>query len=316
VSRFSLMPAQASTMAQQVDALFWFWFAVAAFFTVLIAGLIVVFMVRYRRRPGVDHAPDAHGALWLEGAWTAIPFVIVMVLFFWGASLFATMRRAPDDALSIHVVGKQWMWKLQHMEGRREINELHVPIGRPVRLTMTSEDVIHSFYVPAFRMKQDVIPGRYSEAWFEATVPGTYHLFCTEYCGTLHSGMIGRIVAMDPADFEAWLAGVDPDQGNVPVAVAGENVFRAHACGTCHRPDGGGQGPSLVGVFGKQVALANGQTVLVDDAYLRESILRPQAKLVAGYQPVMPTYQGLLSEENVMSLIAYVKSLQASEGGS
>jgi cytochrome c oxidase subunit 2 len=181
---------------------------------------------------------------------------------------------------------------------------------------MTSEDVIHSFYVPAFRVKQDVVPGRYSRVWFEPTKPGTYHLFCAEYCGTLHSGMIGRIVAMEPAAFEAWLAGEDPGEANVPVAVAGENVFRAQACGTCHRTDGSGQGPSLAGLFGRMVTLATGERLLVDEAYLRESILKPQAKIVSGYQPVMPTYQGLLSEEDVMRLIAYVKSLQADEGGS
>jgi cytochrome c oxidase subunit 2 len=208
------------------------------------------------------------------------------------------------------------MWKLQHMAGRREINELHVPIGRPVRLNMTSEDVIHSFYVPAFRVKQDAVPGRYSSLWFEATKAGEYHLFCAEYCGTLHSGMIGRIVAMEPAAFEAWLAGEQPGEANVPVAVAGENVFRAQGCGTCHRADGSGQGPSLAGAFGKTVKLANGDSLVVDEGYIRESILNPQAKVVEGYRPVMPTYQGLLSEEDVMRLIAYVKSLRAGEAGS
>jgi len=181
---------------------------------------------------------------------------------------------------------------------------------------MTSEDVIHSFYVPAFRVKQDAVPGRYSSLWFEATKAGEYHLFCAEYCGTLHSGMIGRIVAMEPAAFEAWLAGQQPGEANVPVAVAGENVFRAQGCGTCHRADGSGQGPSLAGAFGKAVKLANGDSLVVDEGYIRESILNPQAKIVQGYQPVMPTYQGLLSEEDVMRLIAYVKSLRAGEGGS
>jgi cytochrome c oxidase subunit 2 len=273
-------------------------------------------MVRYRRRPGVDHAPDAHGSLVLEGVWTAVPFAIAMVMFFWGASLYAKLRLVPADAMQIHVVGKQWMWKLQHMEGRREIDELHVPVGRPVQLMMTSEDVIHSFYVPAFRVKQDVIPGRYSTVWFEATKPGTYHLFCAEYCGTLHSGMIGRIVVMEPAAFEAWLAGETAGAGNVPVAVAGENLFRAQGCGTCHRADGSGQGPALAGLFGRTVTLDSGASVLADEGYLRESIVNPQAKIVAGYKPLMPTFQGLLSEEDVMRLLAYVKSLRAEGGGS
>jgi cytochrome c oxidase subunit II len=315
MTRFSLFPEQASSVAGQVDLLLLFLVVVSLFFVALIAGLILVFMIRFRRRPGGNHVPDAHGSLALEGLWTAIPFAITMVMFFWGASLYATLRRAPDDALPIHVVGKQWMWKLQHMAGRREINELHVPVGRPVELTMTSEDVIHSFYVPAFRVKQDVVPGRYSTVWFEATKPGTYHLFCAEYCGTLHSGMIGRIVALEPAAFEQWLAGAQLGEADVPVAVAGENVFRAQGCGTCHRADGSGQGPSLDGVFGKRIALASGETILADEGYLRESILHPQARIVAGYQAVMPTYQGLVSEEDVMRLVAYVKSLRAGEGG-
>jgi cytochrome c oxidase subunit 2 len=316
VTRLPLFPEQASTVAGQVDALLFFLLGISVFFTLLIAGLIIVFMVRYRRRPeNVDYVPETHGSLALEGLWTAIPFGIAMVIFFWAASIFATIHRAPDDAIPIDVVGKQWMWKLQHMEGKREINELHIPVGRPVKLTMTSEDVIHSFYVPAFRLKQDAVPGRYSTMWFQATVPGEYHLFCAEYCGTLHSGMIGRVIAMEPSDFEAWLSGQQPGEANVPPAVAGENVFRALGCGTCHRADGSGQGPSLAGLFGKSVTLASGETIVADEGYVRESIINPQAKLVAGYQPVMPTFQGLLSEEDVMRLIAYVKSLKA-EGGS
>ena len=311
MTRFALFPEQASTIAPQTDALLYFLLGVSFFFGLLIAGLIVVFMVRYRRRPEVDYVPETHGSLLLEGLWTGIPFAIAMALFFWGASLFATIRHPPDDAIRIDVVGKQWMWKLQHLEGRREINELHVPVGRPVALTMTSEDVIHSFYVPAFRVKQDAVPGRYTTLWFQATKAGEYHLFCAEYCGTLHSGMIGRIVAMEPAEFEAWLGG---GGSNVPVEVAGEALFRANGCDTCHRPDGTGQGPPLVGLFGKRVTLASGATVVADEGYIRESIVLPQAKIVAGYQPVMPTFQGLLSEEDVMKLIAYVKSLKAGGG--
>jgi cytochrome c oxidase subunit 2 len=310
------LPEQASTVAGQTDDLFLFLIVVSLVFAALISGLILFFMVRYRRRPGVDHAPDAHGSLLLEGLWTAIPFALTMVMFFWGASLYATLHHVPADAMQIDVVGKQWMWKLQHMEGRREIDELHVPVGRPVKLVMTSEDVIHSFYVPAFRIKQDVVPGRYATAWFEATKPGTYHLFCAEYCGTLHSGMIGHVVVMEPSAFEAWLAGETPGAQNVPVAIAGEQVFRLQACGSCHRADGSGQGPALNGVFGRTVTLATGETVVADEGYIRESILAPQAKIVAGYKPVMPTFQGLLSEEDVMRLTAYVKSLRAGEGGS
>ena len=315
MTRLPLFPEQASTIAGQVDALLFFLLGISLFFALLIAGLIIVFMIRYRRRPGVDYVPETHGSLLLEGLWTAIPFAIAMTIFFWSASIFATIHRAPADAIPIDVVAKQWMWKIQHMEGKREINELHIPVGRPVRLTMTSEDVIHSFFVPAFRVKQDAVPGRYSSLWFEATTPGEYHLFCAEYCGTLHSGMIGRVVAMEPAAFEAWLSGLQPGEANVPPAVAGESVFRAQACGTCHRADGSGQGPSLAGIFGRPVTLESGETIVADEGYVRESIVNPQAKLVAGYKPVMPTFQGLLSEEDVMRLIAYVKSLKA-EGGS
>src|SRR5262249_14894333 len=239
-----------------------FWFAVAGFFSLLIAGLIVVFMVRYRRRPGGDHAPDIHGSLGLEIFWTAVPFAIVMVMFFWGASLYATMRRPPDDALAINVVGKQWMWKIQHMEGRREIDELHVPVGKAVRLTMTSEDVIHSFYVPEFRVKQDAVPGRYTTLWFEATKPGVYHLFCAEYCGTQHSGMVGRIVVMEPARYQTWLSG---ETAVISMASAGEKLFQRLACNTCHLESGAGRGPSLVGLFGKKVQLQGGQTVTADE---------------------------------------------------
>jgi cytochrome c oxidase subunit 2 len=317
------LPEAASSVAGETDALFLFLIGVSLFFALLIAGLIVYFMVRFRRRTVVEHVPVppgspglAHGSLALEITWTVIPFALTMVIFFWGASLYAKLRTVPADAMQIDVVGKQWMWKLQHMEGRREIDELHVPVGRPVRLMMTSEDVIHSFYVPAFRVKQDVIPGRYSTVWFEATKPGTYHLFCAEYCGTLHSGMIGWVVAMEPAAFAAWLAGETPGAANVPVAAAGEELFQLQGCGTCHRADGSGQGPALAGLFGRTVTLDNGATVVADEGYLRESIVNPQAKIVAGYKPVMPTFQGLLSEEDVMRLLAYVKSLKADGGGS
>jgi cytochrome c oxidase subunit 2 len=203
--RLQLFPEQASTLAPQVDGLLFFLLAVTVFFVILIAGLILVFMVRYRRRDPDEIPESVHGSLVLEIGWSVIPFIIAMVAFFWGASLYATIRRPPDDAVNIDVVGKQWMWKLQHMEGRREISELHIPVGKPIKLTMTSEDVIHSFFVPAFRTKQDAVPGRYSTTWFEATKPGTYHLFCAEYCGTIHSGMIGRVIAMEPAEFQAWL---------------------------------------------------------------------------------------------------------------
>jgi cytochrome c oxidase subunit II len=315
IERFRIFPEQASTLAPQTDALLFFLLAVTTFFVVLIAGTIIVFMIRYRRRDP-DEIPEsgAHGSLALEIAWTVPPLVIVMVIFFWGASLFATIQRPPDDAINIDVVGKQWMWKLQHMEGRREINELHIPVGKPVKLTMTSEDVIHSFFVPAFRTKQDAVPGRYTTTWFEATKPGSYHLFCAEYCGTIHSGMIGYVIAMEPAEFQAWLqsgqAGALPP---VSPAAAGEALFEAQGCVSCHAAGTGQRGPQLAGLFGTTVHFEDGGTSVADENYLRESILDPQAHLVQGYQAIMPTYQGLLSEENVMQLIAYLKTLKTEE---
>jgi cytochrome c oxidase subunit II len=305
--RFSLLPERASTIAARVDGLFFFLCAVTAFFVVLIAALIIVFMVRYRRRAADERPAGVHGSLALEALWTGVPFLIAMFIFFWGASIYASLTRAPDDALEVHVVGKQWMWKVQHMEGRREIDELHIPVGRPVKVVMTSEDVIHSFYVPAFRTKMDAVPGRYTMTWFEATKPGRYHLFCAEYCGTLHSGMIGSIVAMEPAEFQAWLSGATP---GVPVAAAGEALFQQQGCPSCHRIGEDARGPNLQGLFGSTVRLADGRQVVADEAYIRESIVNPQAKVVADFQPIMPTYQGLVGEEDLMQLVAYVKSLQ------
>jgi cytochrome c oxidase subunit 2 len=220
--------------------------------------------------------------------------------------VFFNAARPPEDSIQIYAVGKQWMWKLEHMEGRREINELHIPIGRPVRLTMTSEDVIHSFYVPAFRTKQDVVPGKYSTVWFNATKPGKYHLFCAEYCGTNHSGMIGWVYAMKPQDYEDWLSG-----GAVTRTMTqnGRKLFEDLACINCHKEDNTGRCPNLIGVFGTTVKLAGGNTVKADEAYIRESILQPQAKIVAGYEPVMPTFQGLVTEDQVLQLIEYVRSI-------
>jgi len=321
--RLPLFPEQASTMAPRVDLLYFFLIAVSLFFGVLIATLLVSFAIRFRRRPGDSIPPIIHGSTVLELTWTIIPFSLAMVIFLWGAWLFFAMSRPPDNAHEVFVVGKQWMWKLQHLEGRREINELHVPIGQAVKLTMTSEDVIHSFYVPAFRMKADVVPGRYTTAWFEATRVGEYHLFCAEYCGTSHSGMIGRIVVMEPADYQAWLSQNAPNPtgllapggaqpASLSPAAAGEALFHDRGCTSCHQPQGGALGPSLVGIYGKRVKLQDGSEVVVDDAYLRESILHPTAKVVAGFQPVMPTFQGQLDEEQVLQLIQYIKSLQPS----
>ncbi len=301
-----LIADSASSIAGEVDALFFALVAITAVFTIGVSLAILYFGVRYRRRSADERPPEIHGSLALELTWTVIPLGIVMVLFVWGAKVYFHMNRPPDDAMTVSVVGKRWMWKLQQPTGQREINELHVPVGRAVRLVITSEDTIHSFYVPAFRIKRDAVPGRYAEAWFRATRTGSYHLLCAEYCGTDHSRMNGRIVVMEPAAYEAWLAGGPPPE--TPLA-AGERLFTEMGCVTCHKPDSPQRAPILNGLFGKQVLLSTGETVTVDDAYLRESIVSPTAKVVAGYQPVMPTFQGQLNEEQLIALVAYVRAL-------
>jgi cytochrome c oxidase subunit II len=303
---FPLFPEQASVIAGEVDALFLFLVGITVFFSVGIALTLVYFAVRYRRLSEHDRPEEIHGSLTLELAWSVIPFLITVVMFVWGARVFFHMNRTPDDAMTVNVVGKRWMWKLQHPTGQREINELHVPVGRPVRLTITSEDTIHSFFVPAFRIKKDAVPGRYNTAWFKATKTGTFHLFCAEYCGTEHSRMIGRVVVMEPDGYQTWLAGGPAPESP---AKAGEKLFTELNCITCHRPDSAGRGPVLNGIFGRKVTLASGETVVADEAYVRESILNPSARVTAGYQPVMPTYLGQVSEESLLQLIAYVQSL-------
>ncbi len=303
-----LFPQQASAQAASVDGIYFFMLAVTAFFSLLIATLVTTFAIKYRRRHKDEVGIANHGALALELLWTIVPFLITMVMFGWGAKVFFDLYRPPAGAMEIYIVGKQWMWKAQHMDGQREINELHVPVGRPVKLIMGSEDVIHSFFIPAFRVKADVIPGRYNTMWFTATEPGRYHLFCAEYCGTKHSGMIGSVIAMAPNDFQTWLGG--GKRADSPAA-AGEKLFTDLACVSCHRADSQAQGPQLAGVFGHEVTLQNGGRVVADEAYIRESIVNPQAKLVAGFPPIMPTFQGLVTEEQLLQLIAYVRLLGA-----
>lgn len=300
--RFQMMPEQASNLAHQVDHLYYFLGAVTAFFTLLIFVMIVYLGLKYRRR-SEKMPPNVHGSMKLELAWTIIPLLITMVMFAWGAKLYVKMSQPPTNALEVYVIGKQWMWMLQHPSGPRENNELHVPVGRPIKLTMTSQDVIHSFYVPAFRVKQDVVPGRYSYQWFTPTQVGEYHLFCAEYCGAQHSGMIGKVVVMEESKYQAWLSGSVQD---IPMYKAGEKLFTQYGCATCH----GQQAPTMSGLYASQVKLADGSTVVADEAYLRESILNAPAKVVAGYPPIMPSFRGQLSEEQIAQLIDYIKSLK------
>jgi cytochrome c oxidase subunit II len=307
-SGFPLFPEQASTIASRVDALYYYLLIVSAFFILLIFGLIFVFAVKYRRRSEDEQARPIMGNIALEVTWIVIPFILVMVMFAWGASLYFTAFNPPPDALEIFVVGKQWMWKVQHPEGRREINELHVPVGYPVKLTITSQDVIHSFYVPAFRIKMDAVPGRYTQIWFEANKVGTYHLFCAEYCGTAHAGMGGRVVVMTPSEYEQWLRTGTTDE---PLAAAGERLFQRLGCSGCHSPHSIVPAPPLEAIYGKPVPLQSGAVVIADEGYIRDSILLPQKDVVAGYAPVMPPFQGRVSEEELMQIIAYIRSLGA-----
>jgi cytochrome c oxidase subunit 2 len=305
-TNFPFFPQQASEQAGQVDALYFFLLAVSTFFALLIAILVIIFSIKFRRKHDKQVGKAIHGSLALELLWTFIPLGITMVMFVWGAQVFFHMARAPKGAMEIYVVGKQWMWKAQHLDGAREINELHVPIGKPVKLIMGSEDVIHSFFIPAFRVKADVVPGRYNTMWFTATRPGKYHIFCTQYCGTKHSNMIGTVTAMDAADYQAWLSG---GASGGTMAENGAKLFSDLSCNTCHLENGQGRGPVLKGLYGKQVLITGGQTITMDDAYIRESVLTPHAKVVAGFQPIMPTFQGLVTEEQLLQLIAYIKSL-------
>jgi cytochrome c oxidase subunit II len=303
---FPFQPEQASSIAKSVDQLYLFLTAVTLFFTALIFSVIFYFMIKYRRRSPDERPRAIEGSFPLEVLWTAIPTLIVAVIFVWGSTLYFQNAEPPKGSLEIFVTGKEWMWKIEHPEGQREINELHVPLGRPVKLTMTSEDVIHDFFVPAFRVKKDVLPGRFTTLWFEATKVGTFHLFCAQYCGAFHAGMIGSIVVQEPDEYERWLAGGAPGES---MEQAGEKVYQASGCPTCHLADGTGLGPSLLGVFGHPVKLTTGETVTADDAYMRESIVLPKAKVVLGYSPIMPSFQGQLTEEQLNNVIAYLRAL-------
>jgi cytochrome c oxidase subunit 2 len=312
---FPLVPEQASSNASRVDALFLFDLGVLCFFTALICLLIVAFAIRYRRGSKVDRSSPPNTNRLLEAIWIIIPLGLSLVMFGWSADVFHDLYEPPADAFEISVVGKQWMWYLQHPQGRAEVNELHVPLGRPVKLMMTSQDVIHSFFVPAFRVKQDVLPGRYTTLWFRPTKAGKHHLFCAEYCGTNHSLMTGWVEVMEPSDYERWLS----QGGSGPSMVeAGEQLFVRHHCAGCHRGSQIVHAPRLEGVFGHPVPIQDGKDVhfvSADERYIRDSILLPKSQVVAGYEPVMPSYQGQISEPDLLKILAYIKSLGEKEAG-
>jgi cytochrome c oxidase subunit 2 len=304
---FAIIPPEASRIAPQVDALLVFMTLVSLVGLVLVGLLVTAFSIRYRKERN-PVATQIEGSTLLEATWTIIPLGLFLVMFVWGSVLYFRIYTPPPNAMNIYVVGKQWMWKAEHPGGQHEINSLHIPINQPIQLTLISQDVFHSFSIPAFRVKREAIPGRYTTVWFEPTAVGTYHLFCTQYCGTSHSAMIGDIVVMTPEDYKRWLAG---STSGVSLAQNGERLFSSLSCGACHNGQPDARGPSLANVYGSKLTLTTGQPVLVDEAYLRQAILNPSAHITQGYAPIMPTYQGQVSEEGLISLVEYIKNLSS-----
>jgi len=309
---FPLHPDRASSLALHVDILLYAWLALAGVVTVAVLFLIVWFAVKYRHGSGANRALPPGAALRrrnhrIEAAWIVTPLLLFMVMFGWAAVLYYAHAAAPANATEIYVVGKQWMWKLEHVGGQREIDELHVPVGRPVKLIMTSQDVIHSLFMPVFRIKQDVLPGRYTMLWFTATKPGDYHLFCSQYCGTEHAQMIGHVVVMEPAAFERWL-----ESGNASQSMAQEGAarFRHYGCSGCHGPSASVHAPKLEGLFGRRVQLADGTSTIADERYIHDSVMLPRKDVVAGYEPIMPSFQGQIAEDDLLDIVEYIKSLQ------
>ena len=307
-----LFPEQASDFAWQVDLLYFYLILVSVAFTVPIVLAVFFFAVKYREKEKFATPDEIHGSMTLEAVWSFIPFVVSMTIFLGGAIVFYNQYTPPKDAMEIYVVGKQWMWKIQHETGQREINELHIPVGRQVKLTMTTEDVLHDFFIPAFRTKADVVPGRYTYLWFNATKPGKYHLFCAEYCGLNHSGMGGWIYVMSQADYDNWLSG--NTSGQTPVELGKDLFENKLGCASCHAGGPAQRGAKLEGIYGKDVKLVGGQTVKADDQYIRNSILDPSSQVVEGFQPIMPTFKGQVTEEQLVGLVAYIKSLSGVTG--
>lgn len=307
-----LFPDSASSFSWQVDALYFYLILISVAFTIPIVAAIFYFAIKYRAKEKFATPEEMHGSIVLETTWSIIPFIISMTIFLGGAIVYYEQYRVPDDGMDVYVVGKQWMWKVQHSTGQREINELHVPVGRRIKLTMTTEDVIHSFFIPAFRTKADVVPGRYTYMWFEATKPGKYHLYCAEYCGLNHSGMGGWIYVMEQRDFDNWLSG--NVSGQTPVEMGKDLFENKLGCSSCHAGGPQQRGPSLEGIYGKEVKFVGGGSTMVNDEYIRNSILNPSSQIVEGYQPIMPTFQGQVTEEQLMALVAYIKSLSGVTG--
>src|ERR1700675_4706015 len=306
MTNFALYPPEASKIAPQMDALYFFMVLVSMIGMTIVILLVTSFSVLYNKKRH-PVAVQIEGSTLLEATWTIIPLGLFLIMFVWGALIYFRVYTPPANAMNIYVVGKQWMWKAEHPGGQHEINSLHVPIGRNVQLTMISQDVFHSFSIPDFRVKREVIPGRYSTVWFNATTPGTYHIFCTQYCGTNHSVMIGEVTALSPDDYEKW---TQESTSGMSLAQNGERLFASMGCNSCHSGSAAARGPNLAGVYGSKLQLTNGSQVLVNDAYLRDAILNPSQHITAGYAPIMPTYQGQISEDGLIDLVEYIKNMQ------
>ncbi|HUZ05408.1 MAG TPA: cytochrome c oxidase subunit II, partial [Acidobacteriaceae bacterium] len=302
-----MFPPEASTIAPYADALYFFLVVITVIGLVLVGGLVLGFSIRYRKERSPE-ATQIEGSTLLEATWTLIPLGLFLVAFVWGALLYFRIYNPPTNAMQVYVVGKQWMWKAEHPGGQHEIDALHIPTGRPVQVTLISQDVFHSFSIPAFRVKREAIPGRYTTVWFQATTPGTYHLFCTQYCGTQHSGMIGWVTSMTPDDYQAWAAS---STSGSSLAQNGERLFASLGCNACHTGSPAGRGPNLANVYNTRIRLQDGSTAVADEAYLRESILNPSLHIPAGYAPIMPTYEGQINEDGMIDLVEYIKSLDS-----
>jgi cytochrome c oxidase subunit 2 len=301
----ALFPREASTIAPYMDALYFFLLGMTVTGVILVGAIVTTFSLRYRKSKS-PVATQIEGSTLLEATWTIIPLGIFLVAFVWGALLYFRIYTPPINSMNIYIVGKQWMWKAEHPGGQHEINALHVPTGQPIQLTMISQDVFHSFSIPEFRIKREVIPGRYSTVWFQATTPGEYHLFCTQYCGTNHSVMIGTITVLSPSDYKKW---TEESTSGMSLAQNGERLFASMGCNACHSGNAAARGPNLAAVYGSKLQLTNGSSVLVNEAYLRDAILNPSQHVTAGYAPIMPTYQGQISEDGLIDIVEYLKTL-------
>ena len=313
----SWLPDSASNFANSVDNVILFVTVLSVFFFVLISAFLIGFSIKYRRKSENDETPYITGNELMEIIWTVIPSILLMVIFAWGYIEFKKLRTPPSDAMEVNVIAKQWLWQFDYYDGKKSLNELYVQQNRPVRMIMRSDDVLHSFFVPAFRVKMDVLPGRFTQLWFTPTKAGTFDLFCTEYCGSGHSSMLAKVNVLSPEAFARWERGDELEDGgtevasNVPPAERGQKLYSQRGCNACHSIDGvDGVGPTFKALFGKNEKLQDGSTVKVDENYLLESIYEPQAKLVEGYQPVMPAFKGILSEKETTAIIEYIKTLK------